>query len=236
MISVAMVEDHPETAKRLQAFVDRYAKEKKVDLRISHFSCSEDLFPTLSNNYGLILMDIQLTGMDGMSAAKKLREEGYGTPLIFITSLAQYAVHGYDVDALDFIVKPVSYYQFAMKMDKAYRKISRNLNVNLTISVDRSLCVISSSDLYYVETAHHDLLFHTIKQTYRSRGSLSNIEMQLSKAHYLRINTCYFINMEYISSLNGSSITMANGDELFISRARRKDVLSTIAQFLGGSI
>lgn len=236
MILLASVEDNAETAKRLKLFIEKYADEKSVDLKFMHYTSADELLRHMDQPYDLILMDIQLPGKDGMTAAYELRKLGYDIPLIFITSLAQYAVNGYDVDALDFMVKPVTYYQFAMKMDKACRMISRNHNVSFTISVDRSLRLINSRNLLYVETARHDLIFHTTENTYQTRGSLASVESQLATVHFLRINVCYLINMKFVTGLSSGSIRMENGDELIISRARKKEVLTTLAQFLGGSI
>lgn len=237
MINIAVIEDNPETTKQIQGYIERYFESKTEErYKISAFASSETFLEHSPGNYDLIFMDIKLPGTDGMTAAEKLRQTGYKTPLIFITSLAQYAVHGYDVDALDFIVKPVSYYQFSMKMDKAFRNISRRRTVNITITVDRCPRIISSGDLYYVETSRHDLIFHTANGKYRCRGTLNAVEKQLSDAHFLRINVCYLINMDYVIGLDNNSITIENGDELFISRARRKTVFTTLVEYIGGSV
>lgn len=236
MVITAIVEDDSETAEGLKHYLLRYAKEKGTEFQITHFPTAEELLANLHHKYQLLLMDINLPGMDGMAAARKLRELGYSTPLIFITTLSQYAVYGYEVDALDFMLKPVNYFQFSMKLDKAFRKISRNLSTYLSISVDRSQRIISSSELYYVETSHHDLVFHMAGEDLRTRGSLSAIESQLLGFHFLRINTCYLINMGYINRIGKNSVTMLNGDELYISRARLKSVMCAITEFLGGSI
>ena len=117
MISIAMVEDQEETAYELSTYLDRYAIEKGQEFSIIHFSNAEDFLKAFPGNFQLLLLDIQLPGLDGMSTAQEIRESGSDIPLIFITSLSQYAVRGYDVNALDFMVKPVGYYQFVMNHD-----------------------------------------------------------------------------------------------------------------------
>jgi DNA-binding LytR/AlgR family response regulator len=236
LISAAIVEDDLQIFKKFTSFLHRYENEKSVAFSIHHFPSAEEFLESPLGTYDLILMDINLGGMNGLEAAGQLRETGYDTPLIFITSLGQYAVRGYEVDALDFIVKPVSYYQLSMKLDKVRRVLARDPGIRLSITVDRSLRIISSGDLLYVETERHDLLFHTLLETCRTRGSLSLIEQKLGRANFLRINTCYLINLEYLAGLKASSVIMTNGDELQISRARKKEVQSEIVKFLGGRV
>ncbi|MBQ1348700.1 MAG: response regulator, partial [Aeriscardovia sp.] len=120
LISIAMVEDQEETAYELSTYLDRYAIEKGQEFSITHFFNAEDFLKAFPGNFQLLLLDIQLPGLDGMSTAQEIRESGSDIPLIFITSLSQYAVRGYDVNALDFMVKPVVYYQFVMNHDLAF--------------------------------------------------------------------------------------------------------------------
>ena len=234
MIHLAMVEDENTTVQDLKNYLKRYSMEKKVEFQISTLESSELLLSNMQKQFDLILLDIQLPGMDGMKAAQQIRHLGYTTPIIFVTSLAQYAVNGYEVDALDFMVKPVSYFQFAMKMEKAIRIIRQKIDQQISITVDRGIKVFSASQLTYIEIINHDLIYHSLTGLYRSRGSLSALEEKLSVNHFIRINVCYLVNMRYISELTSNSVILSTGDELFISRARKKAVLLALTEYLGG--
>ena len=127
MPNIALVEDEPEAADVLAAFIARYADEKGLELAVTRFGNAMD-FEMTHQHFDLVFMDIQMPGINGMEAAQLMRTYDSETPIIFVTNLAQYAVKGYEVDALDFIVKPVTYFNFRMRMDKAMRRIRRNVS------------------------------------------------------------------------------------------------------------
>ena len=126
MPNIALVEDEPEAADVLASFIARYAGEKGLELTVTRFGNAMD-FEMTHQHFDLVFMDIQMPGINGMEAAQLMRTYDSETPIIFVTNLAQYAVKGYEVDALDFIVKPVTYFNFRMRMDKAMRKLEAML-------------------------------------------------------------------------------------------------------------
>lgn len=236
MLRIAIVEDNLETACILKSFIDRYAKENKIDFKADHFNSAEELLENYQCQFELLLLDIHLAGMNGMLAAEEIRKRDEVVNIIFITSLAQYAVKGYEVRALDFVVKPVSYYQFSMKLDKAVRIIQRNEDLNITITVNRGIRVLSSKDVTYIEVSNHDLIFHTHNLWLQTRGSLSDIELKLAGRGFLRISVCYLVNLKYLSGITGNTLILTSGEELVISRSKKKEVLKAVAQYLGGNI
>ena len=121
MYRIALVEDELDAADALAAFLDRYAQERGLDFALARFTNAMD-FELTKESFDLVFMDIQMPGINGMEAAHLLRTYDEVTPIVFVTNLAQYAVRGYEVDALDFIVKPVTYFNFRMRMDKAMRQ------------------------------------------------------------------------------------------------------------------
>lgn len=236
MLHIAYLEDEAPTAKTLQTYIDRYAQEKGLSIQADHYPCAEDFLYQNPKRYDLLFMDIRMTGMTGMEAAEQIRKLDPAVAIIFITSLAQYAVKSYEVEALDFILKPVSYYQFSMKLDRAIRIISRNEDVNFQVAVDRGTMILPSRQIMYVEVSNHDLLYHTEASTYRARGSLAKLESQLQGRPFLRISSSHLINLQYLSGISGSAIILSNGESLWISRAKKSSVMAAIAEYLGGSI
>lgn len=150
MPKIALVEDEAEAADVLASFIDRYGTEKGTGFTVVRF-CNAIDFELTRQKFDLVFMDIQMPGIDGMEAAHLMRTYDSETPIIFVTNLAQYAVKGYEVDALDFIVKPVSYYNFRMRMDKAMRRIARVGGRSVVINTRDGLRVASVSDIEYVE-------------------------------------------------------------------------------------
>lgn len=157
-------------------------------------------------------------------------------PIIFITNLARYAVKGYEVEALDFMVKPVSYSRFSMKMDKALRVIGRSQGVQVAVPTEQGMRILSSRDITYTEVFDHDLLYHTESASYRMRGSLSRQETELAGHNFQRISVSHLVNLAFVSGFTGTSLFLSSGEELTVSRSRKKETMSAIAQYLGWSV
>lgn len=237
MYQVALVEDEDEAADTLAAFLDRYAEEKGEQFQIERFTNAID-FEMCRRRFGLIFMDIQMPGINGMEAAQLLRTFDTETPLIFVANLAQYAVRGYEVDALDFIVKPVTYFNFRMRMDKALRHIRRNSERTLVVGTRDGMRVMALADIEYIEVNRHDLSYHLWNEDEPLvvYGSLKAVEEQVEGGPFVRISNSCLVNMNQIRSVKGSSLLMRSGETLWFSRSKKREAVNTIAAFLGGSI
>ena len=153
-----------------------------------------------------------------------------------MTDLAQYAVKGYQVDALDFIIKPVQYYDFALRMDRAMRFVKRNDRGRLSIMTREGIRIFSLSDLVYVDVLDHNLNYHLAGgETLSLRGSLSKVEGELLSQDFVRISVSCLVNMAHIQSVQRDAVRVSNGDVLYFSRPKRKAALTRITDYLGGS-
>lgn len=239
MWQVAIVEDEDEAAKTLAEYVARYGREFGHEFNVTRFPTAVQ-FGAAKRDFDLVFMDIDLPGMNGMEAAGLMRSYDERTPIIFVTNLAQYAVRGYEVDALDFIVKPVSYYHFSMRMDKAVRIMRRSARDQIAVSTRAGVIVIPLADLMYVETINHDLVYHLVgvddEELPRVRGSLAKFEEQVAGGPFLRISSGCVVNMDHVRSVQTGILHMSNGETLYASRARKREVLETFTDYLGRSL
>lgn len=236
MYQFVIVEDNPTSSKKMKSFLEQHARANHYEIKVTVYSDAESFLENACSMYDLVFLDIQLPGKNGMETARIVRERGLSFLIIFVTNLAQFAVNGYEVDALDFIIKPVSQPQLSMKLQKALRRLAQDRSATIAVTVDRSVRFLSSQDIIYVEILNHDLLFHTVKQTCRTRGILSDMERKLKDSHLIRISSCYLINMKYVSELTAHSLIMTTGEELAVSRTRKKDVLNALTAYIGGGI
>lgn len=236
MYHFAAVEDDAATAETLARYVDRFAAAQGLPIRVTRFDRAEKLLSSLNTPYDLFLLDIQLPGMDGMEAARCLRRAGMQAPILFITSLAQYAVNGYEVDALDFMVKPVAYDPFALKLRKAIGVIDRQRGTVLPVSVDRAKRFVPTREIRYIEVVNHDLIIHTEQTDYRTRGSIAQVEQQLEGAFFVRISACFLVNMRFVTGMDARDIFLDGGQRLAMSRALKKDVQKKLTEYLGGLV
>ena len=237
MPNIALVEDEPEAADVLAAFIARYADEKGLELAVTRFGNAMD-FEMTHQHFDLVFMDIQMPGINGMEAAQLMRTYDSETPIIFVTNLAQYAVKGYEVDALDFIVKPVTYFNFRMRMDKAMRRIRRNGSRSIAIGTRDGMRVVALSDIEYVEVSKHDLSYHLVgeEEPFVVYGSLVAFEQEVEGGPFVRISNSCLVNMNRIRAIRGGELVMHGGKVLYFSRSRKREAVATITGFLGGSI
>ncbi len=233
MINVAIIEDEAVATQKLTWFLEQFSRNTGEKFHVLTFENPLLFLNNYKPNYDLVLMDIGLPGIDGMKASRKLRELDKQVALIFVTNMSQYAVEGYQVDADDYIVKPIQYYDFAHKLTRTLKRIESRRGSFISITVDGAVKVIPTQDLYYVEVANHSLIYHTAEGNYRSTGSLKVIEKKLP-ADFVKCNHCYLVNLRHVTGFKGYTATVG-GDELQISHPKRKDFIRALNNYLGES-
>lgn len=235
MYRMLIVEDTPAEADLLHGHLQRYASEKNLSFSIETLSSALE-FINSRHVADLVFMDIDMPGINGMEAAEILRSYDTETPLVFVTNLAQYAVRGYSVDAVDFVVKPVEYGGFAMRMDRAMRAVARNAARTLALPTADGMRVIAQRDVTYVDLVKHDVRYHLVDGTeLRERGSLRAAEQRLDPQSFLRISSGCLVNMARVERIGRESVTVTGGAELFYSRSQRRRALETLANYVGRS-
>ena len=155
--------------------------------------------------------------------------------LVFVTNMAQYAVEGYEVSAMDFMVKPVRYDNLKLKLERAEKKLEGKGEDRLLVRGKNGPVVICVPDIRYVEVTDHMLTFYTNEGAIKVTGSLKEIEKRLEGRDFSRANSCYLVNLKYVTGASDGMVTVG-GDRLSISRARRKSFMSDLADYLGGRV
>lgn len=183
MIRIALVEDDPAYAEQLTSYLREYEKESKERISVQTFSDGEDIVTEYRADYDIILMDVEMKFMDGMSAAEEIRKMDTEVVIIFITNMPQYAIQGYRVDALDYVLKPVSYFAFTQRIDRALTRLKKREKKYLTIAVKGGMMKLDLSEICYVEVQDHDLIYHTVDQDYRTKGTRRDAEESLADRH-----------------------------------------------------
>lgn len=233
MINIAIVEDEASAAKILQSILDTYASENGVSFRITFFTDAVSFLTNYKKGYDIVFMDVELPMLNGMDAAFKLREFDKQIIIIFVTNMTQFAVRGYEVDALYYIVKPINYQNTAYKLKRALSILSANHGAEVTLRQANGLIRLSTQSLMYVEIISHKLVYHTETETHTAYGSLSEVENDLRSHHFFRCNSCYLVNAHYISSISGLMVKLLNGEQLKISHPKKKQFMMDIANWLG---
>ena len=232
MFKIAIVEDNQTAMAKLQGYLERYAQENNENFDIAAFGDALAFLDSYRRIYDMVFMDIELPFINGMEAAQRLREIDQQVVLIFVTNMAQFAVKGYEVDALDYLVKPVHYGDFELKLRRA---VSRLKEAQEAILVQRQsgMVRLRIQEISYIEVRGHTLIFHTETGEIKGSGTLHDLENKLKNKGFLRCNKCYLVNQRHIAAVQGYTLVMTQGEELQISRPRKKTFMSELAETMG---
>ena len=234
MRNIAIVEDEDGAAEALKGHIEQYAKLNGREFNIVRFRDAVEFLTDYRPFYSVVFMDIQMPHRDGMSAAVELRTLDKTVSIVFITNLMQYAQKGYEVDAVAYLLKPVKYYDLALKLRKALDVYVMNAEQAITVNTASGLCRISTDKLMYVEIVRHRLCYHLVDDVIEITGVLYKVEDELKKFGFLRCNQCYLVNPKFILSIKGLSVQVGN-DTLMISRPRRNAFLAELASWYAGA-
>lgn len=232
MISVAIVEDEAAYAAQLREFLVRYSQESGQEFEISLFSDGDEIVEGYKAQYDLILLDVEMKFMDGMTAAEEIRRVDPEVVIIFITNMAQYAIRGYAVDAMDYVLKPVSYFAFSQRLSRVIQRMKKRARRYMTISIKGGAQKLDIDKIYYVESQGHNLIFHTEQGDHVTSGTMKDVEGKLEPLNFFRCNKGYLVNLEHVDSVQGGC-ALVGGKELLISRGRKNDFMEALANYVG---
>ncbi len=235
MIHIAIVEDDLKYMQQLAGYVKRYNEENNEVIDIKTFPDGGDIVYNYKAVYDIIFLDIQMKIMDGMKAAQNIRKMDESVILIFITNMAQYAIQGYSVNAMDFVLKPVNYSAFSEELSKAIRRLKERTRSHLTIKQEEGMIRLDVNAVTYIECQGHKIMIHTKNDTYNTIGTMKSMEQQMMKYKFSRCNNCYLVNLRHVESILQNTVTVA-GKKLQISRPRKKVFMDALADYVGGEV
>lgn len=233
MIKIAVADDEQAERQVMEDYFQRLASELHEELKVTLFPSGAALVKAYDYTFDLICLDIDMPLMDGISTAKKIRDCDDDVLIIFVTNLAQLAIRGYEVHALDFLVKPVNYYSFAMKLRDAIQLANRRKERNIVLNIGDGFQVIPSSELYFAEVRGHYLIYHTKNGVIRQKATLRDLEEKLKGLSFKRCNRSYLVNLHHVSAVNKDDV-LVGGEWIKISRPQKRSFLQALANYIGG--
>ena len=231
MLRIAVVEDDKTYAAQLKEYLVRYGTEKNQKISVALFPDGEDIVTDYSAEFDIILMDVEMTFMDGMTTAERIREKDNEVVIIFITNMPQYAIQGYKVDALDYVLKPISYFAFSQRIDRALTRVKKKEATYITVAQKGGKKKLNVDKICYVEVRDHDLIYHSTKGDIVTKSSMKEAEDTLGGTKFFRCNRCYLVTLEYVEDFRGNDVTVAS-DVIQVSRARKKAFMDALNDYM----
>ena len=233
MIRIAMVEDEAAVREQLQGYIQRYTRQYGTEFAVTEFSDGVEILDAYRPVYDIVLLDVEMKHLDGMETARRIRELDRDVVLLFITNMAQYAIKGYAVGALDDVLKPVPYFAFSQQLQKAEEKLRRRARHYLAVPVEGGLRRLDTAQIYYMESEGHRVHFYTEEGEFLAPGALKTFEEKLADLPFARCNSGYLVNLAQVKSVQ-QGLAQVGPYELQVSRPKRKSFLAALADYIGG--
>ena len=208
MIHIAIVEDEDVWAEKINHYLKKYEIENQIPFHISRFHDGAEI------------------------AAEQIRTKDEQVIIIFVTNMSQYAIRGYKVNALDYVLKPITYIPFSQTLKKAIRSVSKTKENYITISMRNGISKIRTDDIYWIESHGHRLTFHTLDGKQETTVySMKEMENKLSAEGFKRCNSGSLINLKRVESIQNGYIEIG-GTLLPVSRGRKADFMSALVSYM----
>lgn len=235
MFNIAVVEDEKYSADILIKYINRYSKENNEAINAVHFNDGDEIVYEYKPVFDVIFLDIEMRLLDGMTTAEHIRRLDKEVIIIFVTNMSQYAIKGYAVDALNFLLKPVSYFAFSQELKRALNKVKKKENSYIMLSTKDGVMRLNASDILFIESIKHKLIIYTNNEKYIITGTMKETEKKLADANFFRCNSCYLVNLAKVTGVK-NNLAILNGHELLISRSKKKGFMEALIKFFGDMI
>lgn len=230
MIRVGIVDDEKETRDKLQQYVAKYFASIGKEAGITVCADGTELAALEPHSLDIILLDIQMEHMNGIEAAKKIRERDEDVLIIFITNMVQLAIEGYSVDALDFVLKPVDEAAVARELDKAKKRLERRVSRAVTIRSSKGIFVLDPDEILFVETYDRRLVIHTVKEDVTCNDTLAAMEKRLPD-NFFRCHSACLVNLRRVERISGNDI-IAGNHQIPLSKHRKKEFMQAMTRYV----
>lgn len=231
MYKIAVVDDEAESAEKLRQCFSQYTEECGEAFNVVEFKNGLNFLDEYTADFDLVILDIDMPIMNGLQVAKVLRKIDPTVALMFVTVIAKYAINGYEVDALDYVLKPVNYHTFKPKIARALAHSNRRRQTYLTLPVSQGEIVVEISSLDWVEVLDHTIVYHTSRGDYKAYGTLQTAERLLPAKNFFKCNRSSIINLRNITRFDGTAVWL--GEIRFpLGSTRKKAFIEAMNEYL----
>ncbi len=231
MISVAICDDEKYMSDQIEKSVSDFFHGKNMEVVVSQFPCGEELL-RYDKPIDLLFLDVQMKETDGMTVARKLRKRGFRGFLIFVTVLKEMVFQSFEVQAFDYLVKPIEQRQFDKTMERLLESMQNAGEANLLVRRGYESHIIALDDIVYCEIIDRKVYLHLISSKiidYYER--IENLESRLDD-RFFRCHRSFLINLQYLKSYQDQTAYMEDGTRIPVSRLRSKEFSGVILRYM----
>lgn len=232
-LQITIVDDESDERENLKEYCKRFLSEKKQQYSLFCFSSAEE-YLAAHIRQDIIIFDVDMPGMNGIEAAKRVREIDSDVIILFVTKIAQYAINGYEVDAIDYVLKPLSYFDFVLKMEKIMKRLAKGKSFTLTLDTVDGIRPFSVAKIYYVDVMLHYINIHTDEGVFKARGSMRDIEKALSVYFFARCHKSYVVNLKHVRTIRPAEVELSNGEVLPLGRTQKENFMQEYVRYVKG--
>ena len=222
MLRITICDDEAAQRSQLESYVREWGQMRQLEVETTPMGNAEQfLFCWEERRGDIVLLDIDMPGADGLSLARRLRKQGEDVQIIFVTGLAEYALEGYDVDAVSYLVKPVGKDRLFACLDRAFLRCGQEVPA-LLLETPGGRARVRIRDICYLESAAHDTWVRCIGETepIRCRVGIRRLEDRLGQQGgcFFKIHRSYLVNLSYVSRIEKREVVMDSGERLPVAR------------------
>ena len=236
-MKVAICDDDKNDIRKLTKLLEQYDEEKHVGFSVVEYESGTVLLKNLrhGDDADIIFLDINMDDMDGLTVAKRIREKMEDVPIVLVTAYMNYALDGYKVKASRFLIKDDLDNTFVECMDHICGELLRKSKDIMLLCVEGEVR-LKASDIVLIEILGHKSMIRLSDQTYQIYEKLDVLEKKLKGFGFLRVHKSFIVNMGHIRSINNYIMTLDDGRQIPVPKARYKQVRQEYALFVGKEI
>ena len=231
MIKFAICDDEPQMAREIVDQLAGYMKETDCDYSVDCFSSGYALLKS-SEEFDVIFLDIQMERPDGMETARLLRQRDNHSLLVFVTVLKECVFDAFQVEAYDYLLKPLDSARFRQTMDRALGWLERDAAKNLVIQRGSGCQVVLLSDLMYCEVLGRKIYLHKNDgRVVDYYDRLEELEQRVD-SRFFKCHRSYLVNLDYVSGCQGGQVLLQRGERLPVSRLRERELTQALLRHM----
>lgn len=234
-INIAICDDEKIQVDLLEKYVKSWASKNNILVNIDCFYNAEsfEFEWSMDKSYDILLLDIEMPGINGVELAKRIRTEDDILDIIFITAISDYIAEGYDVSALNYLIKPIKEAKLYECLDKAIEKVPKE-EKTIIINMDGENHRIIQNDILYIESVGHFLELHTVDKKYMVRKNIGDIEKELDNNILIKCHRSYIVGLKHIRKIGKTDILLDNKQIIPVSRRLYSNINIAFIKYFRG--